>query len=439
MMSKKLSIPSAIMFGLFGVNSQAAFDYDKHSHLSVPGDDKRGYESQDYETNAKAIEKRSGQSTNLLEFVEKPPLGLPPVPVPRSNPFTRAKVDLGRKLFFDRRLSFNDTFSCAMCHVPEQGFSSNEVQTAVGVEGRSGRRNSPTIYNIAYSTSLFHDGREENLEQQIWGPLLAHNEMGNASIGAVLSKIRQIPDYKGLFEAAFDGKGPSMNTVGMALAVYQRTLVSGNSPFDRWYYGKEEHAISADAKHGFQLFTGKARCATCHTIAADHALFTDNQLHNTGHGYRQSMGIKPKTTKVQVAPGIFREMSTSIIDKISEPVPADLGLYEVTQNPHDRWKYRTPSLRNITLSAPYFHDGAFQNLREVVEFYNEGGIPNVTLDPLIKPLNLNDKEMDDLVTFMRTLTGDNVNRIILDSFAAPIGDSGSNDPNWVRGTHVEVR
>jgi len=409
------------------------------SSLSVPGDDKRGYESLNYVTNAKAIEKRSGKEADLVAFIESPQLGLPSIPEPINNPISREKVALGRKLFFDRRLSFNDTFSCAICHIPEQGFSNNEISTAVGVEGRSGRRNTPSIYNVAFASSLFHDGREENLEQQIWGPLLAKNEMANASVGAVLTKIREIPDYKNDFEMVFDGKGPSMSTVGMALASYQRTLVSANSAFDRWYYGKQEDALSDDAIKGFKLFTGKAACSSCHTINRDYALFMDNKLHNTGHGYQKSMQDVPKRGRVQVAPGIYRDIDLSFIKDISDPVPADLGLYEVTQNPDDRWKYRTPSLRNVMLSAPYFHDGSFENLKEVVLFYNKGGVSNVTLDPLIKPLNLSDQEVNYLVLFLQSLTGSNVNEIILDSFAAPIGDISSDDPNWVRGTNVEVR
>lgn len=429
-----------VLFSSLLMNGTHAFvDPAATSNLSVPGDNKQGYESLDYTTSAKAVEKRSGVETDLMAFINTPPLGLPPISILKNNLISRKKIALGRKLFFDRRLSFNDTFSCAMCHIPEQGFSSNEISTAVGVEGRSGRRNTPSVYNIAYATSLFHDGREENLEQQIWGPLLAKNEMGNASIGAVLSKIRRIPDYNNRFEAVFDGKGPDMSTVGMALAAYQRALVSGNSAFDRWYYGKQADAMSSNAIKGFELFTGKAGCVNCHTINNDYALFMDNKLHNTGHGYRKTMQGRPKTVSVQVAPGVFREISLAFIDDISESVPADLGLYEVTQNPYDRWKYRTPSLRNVTLSAPYFHDGSFQNLTEVVQFYNQGGVSNVTLDPLIKPLKLSDQEVEWLVLFMQSLTGSNVNKIILDSFAAPIGDISSDDPNWVRGTNVEVR
>ncbi len=210
------------------------------ARLSLPGDDKRGYEDPSYTTNSLALALRRGRETDLTAVVRQPPLGLPEVPVPQHNPITREKVALGRKLFFDRRLSLNDTFSCAMCHVPDQGFTSNELATAVGIEGRSVRRNSPSIYNAAYADLLFHDGREDTLEQQAWGPLLASNEMGNPSIGYVLNKIRQIEDYQGLFEAAFGGRGVSMETLGMALASYQRTLASGDSAFDRWYYAQDQ-------------------------------------------------------------------------------------------------------------------------------------------------------------------------------------------------------
>jgi cytochrome c peroxidase len=398
--------------------------------LSKPGDNKEGYESGTYETRAQAVELRSGKKADLVAFVENPPLGLPAVPQPTDNPITRAKVDLGRKLFFDRRLSLNDTFSCAMCHVPEQGFTSHELAMAVGFEGRSVRRNSPTIYNTAYLTRLFHDGREDSLEQQVWEPLLADNEMANPSIGAVLGKIRRIPEYRGLFEKAFDGRGVGMETLGMALASYQRTLVSGNSPFDRWYYGGEKDSLSASAQRGFDLFTGKAACSSCHTVGDDHALFTDNQLHNTGMGYRESMGIKPPKERVQLAPGVFVDVDRDIIDAVGEAPPPDVGLYEITQNPYDRWKYRTPSLRNVALTAPYMHNGSLSTLEDVVDFYNGGGVPNELLDARIRPLGLSDLEREDLVAFMHSLNGDNVDALVADGFAAPVGDITEDDPNW---------
>lgn len=402
----------------------------KVATLSKPGDYKGGYESGAYETRSQSVTGRTGKQADLSVYLSQPPLGLPAIPQPENNPVTKIKAELGRKLFFDRRLSLNDTFSCAMCHIPEQGFTSNELSMAVGLEGRSGRRNSPTVYNTAYLTKLFHDGREESLEQQVWGPLLAANEMANPSVGAVVSKVRMIPEYKGLFEAAFGGRGVSMETLGMAIASYERLLVSGNSAFDRWHYGGEQGVMSESAKRGFALFSGKAGCVSCHTIGEKSALFTDDAMHNTGLGYRESMGIKPKTEKILVAPGVYLEVDREIIDAVGHPAPADVGLYEITQNPHDRWKYHTPSLRNVALTAPYMHNGSLSTLRDVIDFYNEGGVENELLDPLIRPLGLTESERNDLVAFLQSLTGDNVDTIVADAFAAPVGDITTADPNW---------
>ena len=393
---------------------------------SRPGDGKEGYESPDYRTDSLALTHRKGKPMDLLELIRTPPLGLPTVPQPADNPVTIAKIELGRKLFFDRRLSINDTFSCAMCHIPEQGFTSNEMAAAVGVEGRSVRRNAPTLYNVAYIRQLFHDGREENLEQQVWGPFLARNEMANPSIGYLLEKIRSFPDYDGLFEKAFEGRTVGMETLGMALASYQRALVSANSPFDRWYYGKDPSALDAPARRGFKLFVGKAGCAGCHTIGQDHALFTDNGLHNTGLGYLNAVGTRSEPRRVTLAPGVFIDVDPEIIATVGEKRAADVGRYEVTEDPADRWKYRTPTLRNVALTAPYMHNGEFSTLDEVVTFYNEGGVPNELQSPLIRPLNLDTREQSDLVEFMKGLTGDNVDALILDAYAAPIGDPVQN-------------
>ena len=412
--------------------------------LYAPGDNKSNYEHSDYQTHSVALTERKGHATNLLKTVKKPPLGLPAVPAPANNPLTKEKVSLGRKLFYDRRLSLNNTFSCAMCHIPEQGFTSNEMATAVGIEGRTVRRNSPTLYNIAYAKSLFHDSRETTLEQQIWAPLLARNEMANPSIGYVIEKINNSTDYNGLFKKAF-GKEPGMETIGMAIASYERTLNSANSAFDRWYYGKDHRALDAKAQRGFQLFNGKANCSSCHAITQNHALFTDNNPriqrrpiqtgitqnhalftdnnnHNTGIGYSDAMAKTDKTQRVQVAPGVYIDVAATLIAAVAETKPNDLGRYEVTQKPEDRWKYKTPSLRNIGLTAPYMHNGAFATLQQVVEFYNRGGIANENLDPLIKPLNLTALEITDLTAFLKSLTGDNVKELVADAFAAPTGD-----------------
>jgi cytochrome c peroxidase len=395
--------------------------------LPRAGDYKAGYTRAGYATRSLSLQRRTGTEVDLLSFAEAPPLGLPPLPTPADNPLTEARVALGRKLFYDRRLSLNNTFSCAMCHIPEQGFTSNEMATAVGVEGRTVRRNAPTIYNTAYLKRLFQDGREYSLEQQIWGPLLARNEMANPAPGTLIKKLEELPDYRGLFQNAFAGRGPSMETLGMALASYERTLVSADSPFDRWRYGGDEQAMSPAAKRGFALFSGKARCSACHQVHSDYALFTDNRMHNTGMGYRESMGREPPARKVVVAPGVVLKVPRSVIGPVSEPVPNDLGLYEVTQNPDDRWKYRTPSLRNVALTAPYMHNGSLPTLRDVVQFYNQGGVPNEVLDPLIHPLGLSEEEVEDLVAFLESLTGSDVQTLVSDAFAAPVGDPGTAD------------
>ncbi|MEQ1530821.1 MAG: cytochrome c peroxidase [Methylococcales bacterium] len=386
------------------------------------GDNKSNYADKQYQTHSIAITERSGAAADLLQTLRKPPLGLPTVPVPADNAITKDKINLGRKLFYDRRLSFNNTFSCAMCHIPEQGFTNNEMATAVGIEGRTVRRNTPTLYNVAYASRLFHDGRETSLEQQVWGPLLAHNEMANPAIAGVIEKIKHSAEYPALFQQAF-AKQPTMESIGMALASYQRTLNSANSAFDRWYYGAEQQALNTQQQRGFALFTGKANCAACHIVGKDFALFTDNDFHNTGIGYAEAMHKPAEKQRIQIAPGVYVDAAASLINTVSEVKPNDLGRYEITQNPLDRWKYKTPTLRNISLTAPYMHNGRFSTLQQVVEFYNAGGVGNENLDPLLKPLQLTKAEMDDLSAFLLSLTGDNIKELVSDAFAAPIGDS----------------
>ena len=389
---------------------------------SGPGDVKTGYDSKTYETRSISVLKRKGAPADLMRVLQSPPRGLPPVPVPKDNPMTQKKVLLGRKLFFDRRLSLNETMSCAMCHVPEQGFTNNEMATAVGIEGRTVRRNAPTIYNVAYFSHIFHDGRETRLEYQVWQPMLNLNEMANPGFGYVVGKIRSFSDYKGLFESAFEGRGPGIETIGMAIASYERTIVSGNSAFDRWYFDNDESELSASAQRGFGLFTGKAGCMACHVIHKDYALFTDDAFHNTGLGWRFSVGDGQAEVPVQIAPGVKIMVPKKVIDSVGKPPPSDLGRYEVTQDPADRWRYKTPTLRNVALTAPYMHNGVFGTLKDVVSFYNKGGIPNPGLDPSIRPLGLTDDEMADIVAFLQSLTGDNVETLVRDAFAAPIGD-----------------
>lgn len=344
--------------------------------------------------------------------VATPPLGLPAVPVPPDNPVTAAKVELGRKLFFDRRLSHNGTMSCAMCHLPEQGFTNTELARPVGVEGRSVRRNSPTLLNVAYVPALFHDGRESALETQVVGPLVERSEMANPSIGHVIARIRALPDYRGLFERVF-GAGPSVDRLGQAIASYERTLLSAASPFDRWYYGGEAGALSAAAVEGFALFTGKAGCAACHIVGPRHALFTDHLFHDTGLGWYQAtvraQAQAPVT--VELAPGVTVAVARSLVDSVGESQPADLGRHEVTLDPADVWKFRTPTLRNVGLTAPYMHDGSLRTLVDVVTFYDRGGHRHPGIDARIRPLGLSQTEIAALVAFLESLTGDNTDTL----------------------------
>ena len=347
-------------------------------------------------------------------------LGLPELAIPEDNPLSMAKVALGRKLFMDRRLSHNNTISCAMCHVPEQGFTVNELARSVGIEGRSHRRNAPTVVNAAFMHRLFHDGREPILEDQVIDPLVAFNEMGNPAIGYVVEKVSQLPDYDGMFEAAFGGK-VTLDRLTKAIAAYERTLVSGNSRFDRYMYGGDKQAMTAAEINGMKVFAGKGRCILCHTKGEKNALFTDQKFHNTRIGYHANNVPYEKennTMPIQLAPGIIVKADLTLVDEASEDIPNDVGRFEITENPDDRWAYKTPALRNVALTAPYMHDGSLMTLDDVVEFYDKGGEENPLLDPLLKPLRLTAAEKQDLVAFMKALTGANMARLAQEARAA---------------------
>ena len=391
------------------------------------GDNRQGYESSDFVTRSKSLQERRGNEANLLAISQSPPLGLPSMPVPADNPQTKDGIKLGRKLFFDRRLSLNNTMSCAICHVPEMGFTNNELKTAIGIEGRRGRRNAPTLFNVAYKSRLFHDGREFSLENQIWSPLLSHNEMANPSVGYVIEKILRLKEYERLFELVFKGEGVTIDTIGKAFAQYQRTLLAAASPFDRWRYGGETNAITAQQKRGFEIFSGKGNCVSCHLVGQKFALFTDNKWHNTGVGYNQSMNKIKSKVRVQLAPGVFTDVDGEAVKQMTQqPRQNDVGLYEITLDPHDRWKYVTPTLRNIELTAPYMHNGSLLTLDDVIEFYNQGGVANKNLSPLVRPLSLTADEKQSLRNFLKSLTGGNVKTLVTDAFEAPVGEWNQN-------------
>lgn len=306
----------------------------------------------------------------------KAPLGLPPVPIPPDNPPTAETIQLGRRLYYDPILSVDNTVSCATCHSPEAGFA-DPKPVSTGVQGKQGGRNSPTVLNSAYFHEQFWDGRAPSLEKQAEGPVQNPVEMANTLQNAV-DKLNADPSYREQFAQAW-GPGPiTYEMVGKSIASFERTIIAGNSPFDRWKYGHDENAVSASVKRGFVVFTSPAKgnCAACHTVGAKYALFTDNKFHNIGVG---------------VDFGNF----------------TDEGLFAVTHSPADRGKFKTPSLRNIAQTAPYFHDGSLKDLKQVIDFYIGAGNSNENLDKNIRVLDfLSGQERADLQAFLESLDCD---------------------------------
>ena len=326
------------------------------------------------------------------------PLGLPPAPEGMAG--SPAMRQLGEKLFFDRSLAVNGTLSCAMCHIPDQGFASNQSALSIGMEGRTLRRNAPSLYNIVFKHYLFLDGRENDLAAQVWGPLLAADEMGNPAIGPVLSRLRNNRDYAVGFEIAFPGEGVTMTTLGRAIVAYETTLLRGNSRFDEAFFGGIPNKLTKQEWLGLEIFRSKAGCSGCHIIEKNTALFTDQLWHNTGVAFRDRN--VSKSMQVQLAKGVIKSIDTVALGL--DAIPArDVGRFEITNNPADRWAYITPLLRGIKETAPYMHDGSLATLEEVVDFYDRGGGSNPELDVKIRPLNLTPEEKEAIVAFLRVL------------------------------------
>lgn len=347
-------------------------------------------------------------------------LGLPPIKLETGITLDPQRIDLGRKLFFDRRLSFNGTMSCAMCHVPEEGFASNASRRSVGIEGVSLKRNAPSLLNVAWrQRQLFLDGRETSLISQAWMPLLHSDEMANPSAGHVIEKIKSLDDYRGLFEKAFNGGGPSMDTVGSALGSFQITITAADSNFDRWMYGGQVAALSPKAQAGYRLFAGKALCVQCHTVGKADALFTDSRYHVTGAG-PIAKPMQPFT--VPLAPGVETTITDAVIEGFIMRKPPDLGRFDITHVEADRYAFRTPTLRDIARTAPYMHDGSLLTLEEVVDFYDRGGGDVVDKSEQIVPLGLSAEEKGQLVEFLRALNSSDYQTLVARSRAGVTGD-----------------
>ena len=410
---------SLLSLPLAGIVAPGGSPLTDGAHKVGLADSRVGYESVSYVTDSKVVIQALGARQPLYELSANPPLGLPPV----TSELDPAEIDLGRELFFDRRLSKNETLSCAMCHIPEQGFTQNELATPVGHLGKGVRRNVPSLYNVVFAEDLFLDGREQSLEAQIWSPLLAENEMANDSREAVLEKLALNTRYTARFAKTFD-EGLTERTLGRALAAYQRALLSGDSLFDRWYFGGERstrlgsgsEVYPALAAQGFALFQDKG-CASCHRINDSSALFTDGQFHNTGTGYRRA-GRALRPPSVQLAPGVF---VVPTVDAETETFTDD-GRFEVTGREADKWRYRTPSLRNVALTGPYMHDGSIATLEGVVAFYAEGGGGDPTQDPRTRSVQLTESDQEALVAFLRTLTSSHVDALVSDARSVTIGE-----------------
>lgn len=307
--------------------------------------------------------------TVTIDGMTVPDIGPLPavVPVPSTNLNYAAKIELGKQLYFDGRLSKNNAISCAFCHNPGTGFADSR-QTSIGVGGGIGGRQSPTVYNSAFNHVQFWDGRARSLEEQAIGPI--HNPVEMAETHEhVVAKLGKVKGYQQQFRAVF-GTAVNLQGIAEAIAAYERTVLSTNSAFDKYMMG-DQKAMDEAAARGLALFKGKARCILCHNGPN----LTDNQFHNLG------------------------------VPQVG-PMKEDLGRYNVTRAEKDKGAFKTPTLRSITETSPYMHDGAFKSLEEVVEFMNEGGGRNPNVSPLVKPLGLTPEEKADLLAFLRALTGE---------------------------------
>jgi len=291
------------------------------------------------------------------------PQGFPSMPVPENNQLTRERVDLGKRLFFEPKLSRTGDIACASCHKQENAFA-DPRRLSEGVEGRLGQRNAPPLFNLAWNTSFFWDGGAPTLEHQIVGPIMNPLEM-DMSLADVVSRVGSDGTYVRQFEAAY-GRKPDSEGVTKAIASFLRTMVSGDSRYDRFVHG-DPNALSEAQRRGKELFfSERAECFHCHTGFN----FTNNGFHNNGARFDD----------------------------------LDLGREKITEVPSDRGKFKVPSLRNVAVTAPYMHDGSVATLEGVVARYSKGGEGHPNTDPTIHPLDLTAQEQADLVAFLRSLT-----------------------------------
>jgi cytochrome c peroxidase len=322
--------------------------------------------------------------------------------IPRDNPQTPEKIALGQKLFFDGRLSADGTVACAPCHDPARAFTDGRP-VSIGIHGRAGQRNAPTILNALYNKAQFWDGRVQTLEEQAALPIVNPFEMGQPTLDAAVAAIAGIEEYKQAFQKAF-GRPVNAPDLLRAVAAYERTLVSFDSPFDHFIAG-DKNAIDDAAKRGWELFNTKARCNKCHAqteTKRDITTFTDFDYHNIGIGIiRHNVVALARKAEREIASGNLEAVDrAAILTDMSV-----LGRFLITKKEADIAAFKTPIFRNILVTGPYFHDGSQETLWDIIDHYNKGdGLKNPWLDEDIQPLALTESEIDDLVAFLASLT-----------------------------------
>jgi len=330
------------------------------------------------------------------------PAGATEAATPLANPQTPEKIALGQKLFFDARLSVDGTVACSTCHDPARAFTDG-LPVSIGVQGRVGQRNSPTILNALYNKTQFWDGRAKTLEEQAGLPIINSVEMGQPDLAAAVASIAAIKEYQQEFQAVF-GRPPNETDLVRAIASYERTQVSFNSPFDHFLAG-EQSAIGDDAKRGWELFNTRGRCNKCHALSEDKrdtTFFTDNDFHNIGIGIIRHNVVALAWQAEQ----LIKSGDTGAIDRAAiQSDMSALGRFLITKKETDTASFKTPDLRNVLVTGPYFHDGSQETLWDVMDHYNKGdGLKDPYLDEDIQPLALSEGDIDDLVAFLASLT-----------------------------------
>ncbi len=317
---------------------------------------------------------------------------------PADNPITDAKAKLGDMIFDDKRVSSDNSVACNTCHSPRNGFTTH-TETSRGVGDHIGKRNAPSLMNAMFYKSMFWDGRAATLEEQATLPILNPIEMGQKDPKDVVARLAAIPEFVTAFQQVF-GHPVNWEDMGKALAAFERTKVSTQAPFDRFLQG-DQKALNASQQRGWALFTGKARCASCHTYDPKLPLFGDNRFHNTGVG-------AGKQDFDKLAKRVPSGANQAEIDKLAlDTDDSELGRFLVSKKREDIGAFKTPFLRDVLLTGPYMHDGSMETLWDVVEFFNKGGQRNAFLDAEMKPLGLSETEVEDVVNFLGALTSDN--------------------------------